>query len=99
MLFRSGALPGVPTFDESGYRGVDASTYWNSLAPSATPRDAIATLNAAMNKALQLPDLRNRLLALGFEPIVSTPDSAAAAIRSDLAKWARVVKQANIRPE
>lgn len=96
---RNVAMPQVPTFVESGIRGVDSDTYWVSLAPVGTSREIIVTLNGAMSKVLQLPDIRQRLLGLGFEPITGTPEEAATHVREAIAKWARVVAQAKIRAE
>ncbi len=96
---RNVAMPQVPTFVESGVRGVDSGTYWVSLAPAGTPREVIVTLHNAMAKVLQLPDIRQRLTALGFEPIAGSPEEAAAYIRDAITKWARVVAQAKIRAE
>ena len=96
---RNAALPVVPTFVESGLQGVDSGTYWGALAPAATPKEIVQTLNAAMARVLQMPDLRKRLADLAFEPIGSTPEEHALSIRTEIAKWARVVKQANIRLE
>ncbi|MBI3069215.1 MAG: tripartite tricarboxylate transporter substrate binding protein, partial [Betaproteobacteria bacterium] len=94
---RNPALPQVPTFVESGLKGVDSGTYWTSLAPAATPKEIIHTLSAAMAKVLRMPDVRQRLVDLAFDPIGSTPEEAAANIRSEIAKWAKVVKAAGIR--
>ena len=96
---RNTAMPQVPTFVESGIRGVDSGTYWVALAPAGTPRDTIATLHGAMAKVLQLPDVRQRLMGLGFEPIAGTPEEAAAHVREAIAKWAKVVAQAKIRSD
>ena len=96
---RNAALPQVPTFVESGLRGVDSGTYWVSLAPAGTSREIIATLHGAMVKVLQLPELRQRIAGLGFEPIAGTPDEAATHVREAIAKWAKVVAQAKIRAE
>ena len=96
---RLAALPQVATFDESGLRGVDASTYWNALAPAGTPREVISTLNGAKVKAMQIPEVSKRLLSLGFEPIGSTPEEAAASIRNELAKWARVARETGMRAQ
>ena len=96
---RNSALPEVPTFVESGLRGVDSGTYWISLAPAATPSAAVKVLSAAMARVLQMPDIRQRLIDLAFEPIGSTPDKCAANIRSEITKWTRVIKEAKIRPE
>jgi tripartite-type tricarboxylate transporter receptor subunit TctC len=93
------ALPGVPTFAEAGLKGVDAGSYWGSLAPAATPREIVNTLSGAMMKVLQIPEVRQRLIGLGYEPIGSTPEQFAANIRSEMEKWAKAVKAANIRVE
>lgn len=91
------ALPNVPTFIESGMTAVDAGSYWGSLAPAGTPHEILTVLSAAMVKALQLPDVRQRLIALGYEPLGSTPEEFAANLRSEMAKWAKAVKDAGIR--
>ena len=96
---RLAALPQVATFDESGLRGVEASTWWNALAPAGTPREVISTLNGAKVKAMQIPEVSKRLLSLGFEPIGSTPEEAAASIRNELAKWARVARETGMRAQ
>lgn len=96
---RNVAMPQVPTFIESGIRGVDSDTYWVSLAPAGTSRDIITVLNGAMAKVLQAADIRQRLAGLGFETIAGTPEEAAAHVREAIAKWARVVAQAKIRAE
>jgi len=93
------ALPGVPTFAEAGLQGVDAGSYWGSLAPAATPREIVNTLSGAMMKVLQIPEVRQRLIGLGYEPIGSTPEQFAANIRSEMEKWAKAVKEAKIRVE
>lgn len=91
------ALPGVPTFISSGLPAVDAGSYWGSLVPAATPRDVINTLSSAMVRALQMPDVRQRLIALGYEPLGSTPEDFAANLKSEMAKWAKAAKDANFR--
>jgi tripartite-type tricarboxylate transporter receptor subunit TctC len=91
------ALPNVPTFIESGMPAVDAGSYWGSLAPAATPREVVNTLSAAMVKALQMPEVRQRLIALGYEPLGSTPEEFAANLGSEMAKWAKAVREAGIR--
>jgi tripartite-type tricarboxylate transporter receptor subunit TctC len=92
-------MPHVPTFVEAGLNGVDSGTYWVSLAPAATPQHAIQILSTAMSKVLQMTEIRQRLVALGFDPIGSTPDQCAANVRSEIAKWAKVVAAARIRLE
>ncbi len=93
------ALPAVQTFAEAGLPAVDAGSYWGSLAPAATPRDVVNTLSAAMVKALQMPDVQQRLISLGYEPLGSTPGEFVANLRSEMAKWAKAAKDAKIRVE
>ena len=91
------AMPNVPTFLESGMTGVDSGSYWVSLAPAATPRDIVNLLSATMVKVLQIPEVRQRLGELGYEPIGSTPEVLAANLRTEMAKWAKAVKDTGIR--
>ena len=93
------ALPAVPTFVEAGLPAVNAGSYWGTLAPAGTPRDIVNLLSAATAKALQLPDVRQRLIALGYETLGGTPDEFAANIKSEMAKWAAAAKRAKFRVE
>jgi tripartite-type tricarboxylate transporter receptor subunit TctC len=93
------ALPLVPTAVEAGLKGFEVTTWYGLLAPSATPRAIIDKLNAEMAKMLALPDIRERLTSQGMEPFITTPDQFAALIKADLAKYARVIKSANIKLE
>jgi len=94
---RIAAFPQVPTFVESGLQGVDSGSYWYSLAPAGTPAQSVQVLNGAMQKVLRIPELRERLVNLGFDPIGSTPEACAANVRGEMAKWAKVVATAGIR--
>lgn len=94
---RNAAMPAVPTFNESALPGVDSGSYWGSLAPATTPRDTINTISSAISRTLQLPELRTRLIDLGYDPIGGTPDEFASNLRTEMAKWARIVKDAGIR--
>ena len=96
---RTKALPDVPTADEQGLKGYDANTNGGFLAPAGTPKTVVARLNAEINAALKLPDVRAKLEAAGIEIQGGTPQEYAALIKSDLAKWGRVVKEAGIQPE
>jgi tripartite-type tricarboxylate transporter receptor subunit TctC len=79
---RSPAMPEVPTFIESGLRGVDSGTYWGCLAPAGTARDVVKRVSSAMAGVLKLPDINERLIDLGFDPIGGTPEQFAATIRA-----------------
>ncbi|EJE51033.1 hypothetical protein PMI14_04364 [Acidovorax sp. CF316] len=96
---RTAALPDVPTAEEQGLKGYDANTNGGFLAPAGTPKAIVARLNTEINAALKLPDVRAKLEAAGIEIQGGTPQEYAALIRSDLAKWGKVVKEAGIQPE
>ena len=96
---RAASLPDVPTAAEQGLKGYDANTNGGFLAPAGTPKAIIAKLNAEINAAMKLPDVRTKLEAAGIEPQGGTPQDYAAVIQSDLAKWGKVVKEAGIQPE
>jgi len=96
---RTAALPGVPTADEQGLKGYDANANGGFLAPAGTPKAIITRLNAEINAALKLPDVRSKLEAAGIEIQGGTPQAYAALIKSDLAKWSKVIKTAGIVAE
>ncbi|MGO4304063.1 MULTISPECIES: Bug family tripartite tricarboxylate transporter substrate binding protein [unclassified Cupriavidus] len=96
---RSKTLPNVPTAEEQGLKGYDASTNGGFLAPAGTPKDIAAKLNTEINAALKLPEVRAKLEAAGIEVQGGTAQAYAAQIKSDLAKWGKVVKEAGIQPE
>ncbi|KQW61529.1 Bug family tripartite tricarboxylate transporter substrate binding protein [Variovorax sp. Root411] len=96
---RTMSLPDVPTADEQGLKGYDANTNGGFLAPAGTPQAIVTRLNAEINAALKLPDVRAKLEAAGVEIQGGTPQAYAALIKSDLAKWGKVVKEAGIQPE
>ena len=96
---RTSSLPDVPTADEQGLKGYDANTNGGFLAPAGTPKAVIAKLNAEINAALKLPDVRAKLEAAGIEIQGGSPEDYAALIKSDLAKWGKVVKEAGIPME
>jgi tripartite-type tricarboxylate transporter receptor subunit TctC len=98
-LKRTSALPDVPTADEQGLKGFDANTNGGFLAPAGTPKAIVDKLNAEINAALKLPDVRSKLEGAGIEIQGGTPQDYAALIKSDLAKWAKVIKAANIQPD
>ncbi len=98
-LKRSANLPDVPTADEQGLKGYDANTNGGFLAPAGTPKAIINRLNAEINAALKLPDVRTKLEAVGIEIQGGTPKEYAGLIKSDLAKWGKVIQEAGIQPE
>ena len=96
---RSASLPDVQTAEEQGLKGYDANTNGGFLAPAGTPKAIVAKLNAEINAALKLPDVRTKLEAVGIEIQGGTPEDYATLIKSDLAKWGKVVKDAGIPSE
>ena len=94
---RSALLPDIPTVSESGVAGFDMSTWWGLVAPSAVSKDIVSKLHVETVKALKLPEVRERLGSVGAEPGGNTPDQFGAFIRSETAKYARIVKDANIK--
>ncbi len=89
---RSGALPEVPTVAESGVPGFDVSTWYGIWAPAATPPAIVRKVSAEVAAVVRLPDVRTRLAELGAEPVGNTPEEFTAYNRSELAKWAKIVK-------
>jgi tripartite-type tricarboxylate transporter receptor subunit TctC len=99
-LKRSSAMPELPAIAESpGMAGYDASTWGGILAPAGTPRDAVATLNGAINAALKQEDVRARLGGAGIEIQGGTPEQFGDVIKGEVEKWGRIVRQAGIQPE
>jgi tripartite-type tricarboxylate transporter receptor subunit TctC len=97
---RSPVLPEAPTFREQGIDFMDDVDAWYAvLAPAKTPPDIVAKLNHEINAIMALPDVREHLLNQGMVPVASTPDELATLIRSDLARWAKVVAEAKITAE
>jgi tripartite-type tricarboxylate transporter receptor subunit TctC len=89
----------IPTIAEAGVPGYEAVQWYGVLAPAATPRDIITKLHTGVVRALQNPEVRQRLLNDGAEPVGSSPEEFAAYLRSETTKWAQVIKAAGIKPE
>ena len=96
---RSPAAPDVPTIAEAGVKDCEISEWNGLLAPAGTPAPVIARLHEEVAKIMRLPDIREKFADLGATPIGSTPQELAAFIRAEMAKWAEVVKAANIKIE
>lgn len=96
---RSAAMPDVPTVAESGLPGFEASNRLGLMAPAGTPPEIVSRLNAETAKALQSPDVREKLGSLGFEIESSTPREFTARLKSETEKWAKVVKASGARAE
>jgi len=96
---RTETLPGLPTVAESGLPGYEALGWFGLLAPAATPKPIVERLSADANRVLADPDVRSRMIALGADPRGNTPEDFARFIRDDQAKWAKLMREAGIRPE
>ena len=96
---RLSQLPDVPTLNELGYPNMEDYTWVGIFLPVAAPRDIAEKLNAAVLKALEAPDLKQRLDALAFEPTAQPLAETAAYVRSEIAKWRQVVKDTGARPD
>jgi tripartite-type tricarboxylate transporter receptor subunit TctC len=89
---RTGSFPDLPTLSEAGLAGFDINTWFGVLAPAATPPEIIRRLNAEFVRALQSPEVRERLARMGAEPAPTTPEQFAALIQRDLRKYDQIVK-------
>ena len=96
---RASAMPEMPTFAESGVAGYEVNGWYGLLAPGQTPRSIIGRLNTELRAVLGEPETKARFVKVGMEPTPSTADEFAALIRSEIAKWAKVIKAAGIQPE
>jgi tripartite-type tricarboxylate transporter receptor subunit TctC len=93
---RSKAMPDLPTVAEQGVPGFDTGSWQGFFAPANTPRDIVQRLYQEAKKALDAPDVRERLRALVAEPVASTPEDFAQKFKDDVAKFAKIAKDANI---
>ncbi|OGA02688.1 MAG: hypothetical protein A2W68_19650 [Betaproteobacteria bacterium RIFCSPLOWO2_02_64_14] len=97
-LKRFQAIPAVPTFDESGLKGYEATTWFGLFAPVKTPKDIVARLNTEIGKILGGADIKGRFINDGLEPIGGTQEQFARFIREEIDKYATVIKAAGIKP-
>jgi tripartite-type tricarboxylate transporter receptor subunit TctC len=91
---RMSVQPAVPTISEAGLKGYEVLNWLGVLAPAGTAPDVIKQLNSAIARAMKSPDLRQQLLSLGIEPTATSPDQFASLIRTEIPKWADIVKRA-----
>jgi tripartite-type tricarboxylate transporter receptor subunit TctC len=96
---RAAALPDVPTAAEAGLPGFEVTTWYGVLAPAGTPRSIVTRLNSELGIAMHAPELRDRLDAMATDPLTSTPEEFAALIRQEIAKWAKVVREAGLKAD
>ena len=96
---RSAALADVPTMAEAGYPQIEGEVWSAVVVPARTPKEIIALLHREIGKIIALPDVKEQLATLGFEPRSSTPEEFAAQIKSELAKWSKVIRAAGIKAQ
>ncbi len=98
-LQRQAVAPDVPTMVESGFPGFEAGTWFGLLAPAGTPRDIIARLHTEVAKTVRLPDVQKQLAGQGATTIGNTPEQFAAYIKTESAKWAKVLAASGVRAD
>jgi tripartite-type tricarboxylate transporter receptor subunit TctC len=96
---RAAALPDLPTIAEAGVPGYEVDPWYGVIAPAGTPRAIIEQLNTAFARALAAPDVKEKFMLQGLEPRATTPAEFAALIEKEIAKWAKVVRDAGIKAE
>jgi tripartite-type tricarboxylate transporter receptor subunit TctC len=96
---RAPQLPHLPTLTESGVKGYDATNWGGILVPAATPRTIIDRLNVSLNQGLAKSDVRERMLALGAEPLSGTPEELGELIKRELARTGKIIRDAGLRAE
>ncbi len=93
---RSPVLPQISTVAESGVPGFESIAWYGVVGPAGMPKDVVAKLNGEMVRIANLPDIKQRLIEMGSPPVAGTPDQFGAVIKSEIPKWAKVVKQARL---
>jgi tripartite-type tricarboxylate transporter receptor subunit TctC len=96
---RSPSAPDVPTIAEQGLAGFEATSWFALFAPAGTPKDIVARLNVEMQRAFKLPEVQEKLKTLGLDPILSSSEELGKYQASEIAKWAKVVKESGARAD
>ena len=96
---RSAAFPNVPTMQEAGVADFEVDSWYAMFVPAKTPRAVIDRLNKALNDVVADPEVRERLLAQGAEAVGGTPEALGRVVAAELPKWAKLAKDANIKPD
>jgi len=95
---RSRFMPDMPTMAEAGYPNIEADSWVGILVPAGTPKNIVILLNRAVTEGLRDADMKERLAALGYEVVASTPEEFRDRIKADIGMWAKVIRAANIAP-
>jgi len=98
-LKRSSVMPDLPTISESGLKGYDANNWYGVVVPVKTPKPIVTRLNTEIVKALNAPDLKELFFTQGLDPAPSTPEQFGAYIKSELGKWAKVIKASGAKAD
>ncbi len=93
---RSSAVPDIPTVSESGVPGFEVTTWYGFAAPAKAPRAIVDKLHAEIVKVINSPDMKEKLIAQGADPVANTPEQATAHVEREIAKWTKVIKGAGI---
>src|SRR5207302_5077973 len=96
---RSQILPDVPTMAEAGHPEIEGDSWVGVLVPAGTPKDIIALLNREIVKTTAQPEMKERLMTLGYDVVASTPEEFATRIRVEIETYGKIVRAANIKPE
>lgn len=96
---RADVAPELPTISESGVPGFDVVSGYTIYAPAGTPRSVVNRVNAGINDVLQQPEMKERFLTLGVTPIISTPESLTAYLKSEIARWGKIIREMGLKPE
>jgi tripartite-type tricarboxylate transporter receptor subunit TctC len=96
---RSSIFPDVPTIAESGFAGFEASVWYGFVAPAATPKPIVTRLHAEVQKALQIPEVRERMTAVGGEVVPGSVEQFGALLRSERVRYEKLVRDTNIKPD
>jgi tripartite-type tricarboxylate transporter receptor subunit TctC len=98
-LYRTPQLPDVPTADELGLKGYEATGWYGIHGPRGLPKPIVDKLNAAARRMVQMPDVIERFTHLNLEPVSMSPEEFAAFLRTDLQKYAEIARKAGIQPQ
>jgi tripartite-type tricarboxylate transporter receptor subunit TctC len=96
---RSALMPDVPTMKEAGVEGVEVPVWYALLAPAATPREIVRTLSEATVRAARSPELKQKLVEQGTEPVGNSPEEFAKMLKEEVARWAEIVKISGAKPD
>jgi tripartite-type tricarboxylate transporter receptor subunit TctC len=98
-LKRSPSLPDIPTIAESGYQDFEVVSWWGVLTPAAVPKDIIGKLHAEIIKVLASPEIKTKFADQGADVASDTPEQFAAYIKSEIAKWGKLIKELGVKSE